>query len=107
MMGDPMRRALVQIQGILAELDKNMIVAKLRKARERQRTKSGRCEGRKPYGANPEEVLVLEKIVALGRYSNSVSVADALNEQGYRTRYGKRWNSGTISKILARQSKVS
>ena len=50
MMGDPMRRALVQIQGIFAELDKNMIVAKLAKARKRKRENGGKCEGRKPYG---------------------------------------------------------
>ena len=42
MMGDPMRRALVQIQGIFAELDKNMTIQKLRKARERLRVSNGR-----------------------------------------------------------------
>jgi DNA invertase Pin-like site-specific DNA recombinase len=29
MMGDPMKRAMVQMQGIFAELDQNMLVAKL------------------------------------------------------------------------------
>ena len=62
MLGDPMRRALVQIQGILAELDKNMIVAKLRKARERKR-KNGKCEGRKPYGFSTTERPILDRIL--------------------------------------------
>ena len=54
LMGDPMRRALVQIQGIFAELDKNLLVAKLRKARERQKAAMGRSEGRKPFGQDPD-----------------------------------------------------
>lgn len=43
-MGDPMRKALVQIQGIFAELEKNLLVAKLQKARR----ETGRLGGRKP-----------------------------------------------------------
>ena len=37
--GDPMLRAMIQVQGVFAELDKSMLVAKLRKARELTRKK--------------------------------------------------------------------
>lgn len=106
MMGDPMRRALVQIQGVLAELDKNMIVAKLRKARERQRSKGGRCEGRKPYGSRPGEELTLQRIIGLSaRGFTPEQIAWDLSAVGSATRYGKRWHSGTVSKILKRQGR--
>src|SRR6266446_1516223 len=75
MMGDPMRRALVQIQGIFAELDKNMLVAKLRKARVRQKSKNGRCEGRKPFGTDIKERVTLQMIRDLahnGRDSRTI-----------------------------------
>jgi len=45
---EPMRVAIRQILGVIAELDKAMTVAKLRGARDRKRAVSGRCEGRKP-----------------------------------------------------------
>jgi DNA invertase Pin-like site-specific DNA recombinase len=104
MMGDPMRRALVQIQGILAELDKNMIVAKLRNARERLRSKNGKCEGRKCFGARPGESETLDYIVKnAAQGQSSDAIANSLDALKIPTRYGKRWHSGTVSKILARQ----
>ena len=47
--GDPMRKALIQIQGVFAELEKGMLVQKLRKARTAVKVATGKCEGRKPY----------------------------------------------------------
>ena len=108
MMGDPMRRALVQIQGILAELDKNMIVAKLRKARERNKISNGRCEGRKPFGMKPGESLVLEHIRKYRAQGYQYwSIAEWLNAEGHKTRYGKKWHAGTVAKILAREKKTA
>ena len=46
---DPMKKALIQIQGIFAELEKNLLVKKLRNARDRARAEKGKCEGRKSY----------------------------------------------------------
>ena len=43
---DPMKKALIQIQGIFAELEKNLLVKKLRNARDRARAENGKCEGR-------------------------------------------------------------
>ena len=105
MMGDPMKRALVQIQGILAELDKNMIEAKLRKARERIRKSGKRCEGRKPYGNTPNERLVLDLMMECSRKGwDSERIASSLNSRGILTRYKKPWNKGTIYKILQRHN---
>lgn len=103
MMGDPMRRALVQIQGILAELDKNMIVAKLRKARQRIRGNGKRCEGRKPFGTKDGESPILDRMRELESYGlPAYRIAEKLNESGSKTRYGKPWHEMTVAKILRR-----
>lgn len=38
---DPMKKAMIQMQGIFAELDKSLLVKKLRLARERKRQEAG------------------------------------------------------------------
>jgi DNA invertase Pin-like site-specific DNA recombinase len=50
---DPWKKFIVQIQNNIAELDKRLLVRKLRKAREAKKAKTSRCEGRKPYGYYP------------------------------------------------------
>lgn len=107
-MSDPMRRAMVQIQGIFAELDKSMIVAKLRKGRERTKVVTGRCEGRKPFGRNPkapEERETLERILdlrALGHTSDYI--ANYLNARSVPTRSSARWRGTTVAKIMRREA---
>ena len=54
-----------QVFGAIAEYEKSMIVLKLRGARNRKRAKTGRCEGRKPYGFYPGEKKVIERMKAL------------------------------------------
>jgi DNA invertase Pin-like site-specific DNA recombinase len=105
MMGDPMRRALVQIQGVLAELDKNMIVAKLRKARTRKRQSGLRCEGQLRYGLKAGESEILNSILCAHKGGlRTDAIAAMLNDRGLPTRFGKRWHSGTVSKIIARET---
>ena len=60
-----------QIQGIFAELDKSLLVKKLRKAREGVRKEKGKCEGPKKYGHTKEEAEILKKIVMLLRRINT------------------------------------
>lgn len=107
MMGDPMRRALVQIQGIFSELDKNLLVAKLRKARDRQKESTGRSEGRKPFGYKDGEKPILDRMIALrGQGENPEQIARILNAEGIPTRGTKKgrglWKAPTIAKILNR-----
>ncbi len=45
MQTEPTRKFLVQIQGALAELDKSLLVRKLKRGREAKRAATGRCEG--------------------------------------------------------------
>lgn len=114
MMGDPMKRALVQMQAVFAELDKNLIVAKLRKARERKRSNFGRAEGRKPFGymsggsrsadiPNPAEYPVLKVIHDMQAEGLSAEIiASRLNLLLLNSRTGKPWRASVIRKILSR-----
>lgn len=103
MLGDPMRRALVQIQGILAELDKNMIVAKLKAARERKKALTGKCEGAKAFGTLPGEAFTLVTILGYDQHGfDPKQIAAKLNADGAKTRFGKRWHGATVWKILDR-----
>lgn len=107
MMGDPMRRALVQIQGIFSELDKNLLVAKLRKARDRQRELTGKSEGRKAFGEKDGEKPILGRMIALrSEGQNPEQIAQILNAEGIPTRGTKKgkgiWLAPTIAKILKR-----
>ena len=103
LMGDPMRRALVQMQGVFAELEKNMLVAKLRKARQRKKELTGRCDGVKPFGERPEEKQTLEQLLEWS-YTGApaTQIAEDLNGCGYKTRSGKPWRGTTVAKIIKR-----
>ena len=105
MMGDPMRRAMVQMQGVFAELDKNMLVKKLRSARERKKERSGRCEGQKPFGTLPGEDVVLRDILLYYREFcyNAEDIAALLNEANVSTRSGGKWHAAVIRRILKRE----
>jgi DNA invertase Pin-like site-specific DNA recombinase len=136
LMGDPMRRALVQIQGVLSELDKNMTETKLRKARQRIKqhgrppgaknyspdpTKNFHSEGRHPYGWKPGEAPILRQMLTLkGLGMTCKDIAKKLNSEGIPTRgilkknsegvmvrIHKPWRGSVVSKILAREGKAN
>jgi site-specific DNA recombinase len=106
--GDPMLKAMIQVQGVFSELDKSMLVKKLRKARETKKAKTGRCEGRKPFGFYPEEVETLKRIKQLYRKPHGekrlgfYQIATILNKEGLPTRTGVPWHGTHVSAILKR-----
>jgi len=101
-LNDPMQRALVQIQGVFAELEKNLLVKKLRAARERKRDKQGKCEGRKSYReAAPETVKRIRQLRRKpkgmgGRRKTYQEIADILNGEGVPTLNGQPWTLQTV-----------
>ncbi len=106
---DPLKKALVQIQGVFAELEKEQLVRRLRKGREAVRKERGRCEGRKTYGQTPEEQKVIQRIRAMRRTRRNgtpgmslQAICDRLNGEGVRTRLGKHWTPGQVWTILHR-----
>jgi len=103
---DPWKKFIVQIQNNIAELDKRLLVHKLRKAREAKRAKTGRCEGRKPYGYYPGEDEAIKRIKELRRKPHGEkrkgyrAIAKQLNKEGIPTRSGVPWSDSQVKSIL-------
>jgi DNA invertase Pin-like site-specific DNA recombinase len=105
---NPMLKAMIQVQGVFAELDKSMLVAKLKKAREAKRAKSGRCEDRKSYGFYEGEEELIKRIKQLhrkprgGKWLGPYQIARILNKEGWPTRNAEQWYGSHVSAILKR-----
>ncbi len=98
---DPSRKLMRQIFGAISEYEKTMIVVKLRGARARARAKTGRCEGRKPFGYFEGETDALARIKALrGEGLGFDRIAARLNEEKISTRTGKPWHGVVVNRIL-------
>jgi site-specific DNA recombinase len=110
---DPLRKALVQIQGVFAELEKDQLVRRLKKARDLKSAKLGRrCDGRKPYGDTPGERKIIERIRAMRRTRKNgtpgmtlQAIADRLNSEGIKTKDGKTWTPTQVFNILKPKGK--
>ena len=107
---DPMKKAMIQMQGIFAELDKSLTVKKLRLSREKIRKEDGRCEGVKPYGTTAEEAEILKKIRYMRRRSRYQekpmtfkAIAEKLNEEGILTRHNKQWTANLVHNVLKKK----
>jgi DNA invertase Pin-like site-specific DNA recombinase len=99
---DPSRKLMRQIFGAIAEYEKTMIVLKLRGARARVRARSGRCEGRKPFGYFEGEASVLAHIKALRTDGLGFDrIASRLNEEKIPTRTDKPWHGVVVNRILS------
>jgi DNA invertase Pin-like site-specific DNA recombinase len=105
---DPTRKLVRQVLGAIAEYDKQMIVLKLRVARERKRVSEGKCEGRKSYKEiNPH---IIQEIKTLRRKPRGIKkkktfneIAEILNDRGNTTSSGKPFTAMNVHKILKRQ----
>lgn len=102
---DPTRVMMRQIFGAIGQYEKAMIVAKLRGARERVKSKAGRCEGRKPYGYFDGEPETLQRIRELRTDGLGYDrIAERLNAEGFRGRSGGRWHGLVVNRILTRKT---
>ncbi|MGR0482384.1 MAG: recombinase family protein [Candidatus Electronema sp. V4] len=114
---DPMKKALIQMQGIFSELEKNLLVKKLRVARQSKKEETGKCEGRKGYQDNTEKMdFLLKEIKSYRRKSKGgdrktyQEVADyfnqlTVNDNRYSSFSGKEWNGPMIQNFLQKHGK--
>ena len=104
---DPTRKLMRQIFGAISEYEKHMIVLKLRGARQRKKARTGRCEGRKPYGHYPGEKRVIERMRTLRSDGLGFDrVAARLHAEGCLTRKGTPWHGFSVNRILSRRASV-
>ena len=105
---DPTRKLVRQVLGAIAEYDKQMIVLKLRVARERKRASGSKCEGRKSYKETAPHII--KEIKMLRRKPRGIQkrktfkeVAEVLNNKGYATSSNKPFTAMNVHKIIKRQ----
>ena len=113
---DPMKKAMIQIQGVFAELDKSQVVRKLRNGREKTRERNekaktnltldgnGKCEGRKSYAqTNPELIQLVKKLSRKPKNRTRPSlrkISSKLFELGYSTKSGNQFSASQIKNLL-------
>lgn len=102
---DPMKKALIQIQGVFAELEKNLLVKKLRVARMAKAEETGKCEGRKSYQeAAPElvsRIKALYRKPRSGKRKSLQEIVDILNVEGSYTLDGKPWTRQNLHRVVS------
>ena len=105
---DPTATLIRQVLGAVSQFEKSVVVLKLKAARQRMKTATGRCEGRKPYGARLGEAEVVARIVELrrkpvkGARLSFAAIAQRLNDEAVPTRTGGQWRPSTVGQILER-----
>lgn len=100
---DPSRALIRQVLAAVAQYEKGVLVHRMRAARERIRRATGRCEGRKPYGARAGEETVIEVARELrGTGMDLADVAGELNRRGLLTRMGCAWTRSRVGVVLRR-----
>lgn len=99
---DPMKKAMRQIAGAFAELEKARLVSKLRGARERKKALTGKCEGKKSYAERgPEGVKLVEAAKALNDGKRSLrKISASLAEQGFVTPKGIAYSASAVKSML-------
>jgi DNA invertase Pin-like site-specific DNA recombinase len=103
---DPTRTLMRQVLGAFSEYERSMIVLKLRGARQRMKSKAGRCEGRKPYGRTQPERETIERMKTLRVSRCSYEqIAAALDSEGLPPRSGRTWNAIVVNRILRVQAR--
>jgi site-specific DNA recombinase len=106
---DPMKKALIQIQGIFSELEKNQIVRRLRVARQKAKAERGKCEGRKGYTDTEAGRAIVHKIRLLRRRPKVgprltwKQIADRLNREGIRTLDGNEWTLHRVAQLAPKK----
>ena len=122
---DPMRTALRQIQGVIAQLEASMVRTRLRQGRRRKAARGGYIGG-KPcsprYGHTlvrqddgeqvwqpvPEQASVITSIIN-GRASGLThrALADQLNAEGVAPPAGQRWHHSAVQRVLRHAERVA
>jgi DNA invertase Pin-like site-specific DNA recombinase len=114
---DPMRTAMRQMAGVFAELDRRMVVKKLRDGRRNKARKGQHANGPAPYGWTtddgelvpvPAEQAALSAMREMQKAgATHATIATALREQGHPTKRGGAWSQPVVSRILARDGALS
>ena len=102
---DPTRKLVRQVLGAIAEYEKQMLVLKLRSARRRIKSRTGKCEGRKNYVETDPGLL--ERIAGLRAEGRTwTEVAAELTRQGIQTRTGRPWTASNVQVLVSKARRI-
>lgn len=92
----PTAELVRQILGAISEFEKASLVSRLRKARERKRKESGRCEGRKPVPHKARSMAVLLH----GQGKSYREISKKLASKGFMGPSGEMYHAGSIRHMI-------
>lgn len=116
---DPMTIAFRQMMGVFAELEKNMIKARLSGGRLAKARKGGYAGGRAPIGflaekgrktleVDPAKAATIRRLFDLkGQGLTLRQIAGQLNDEDLTTAEGARWQAAQVKRVLDRRSVYS
>jgi DNA invertase Pin-like site-specific DNA recombinase len=91
-----------QVLAAVQELDKAMLVSKLRGARQRKRATGVKVEGRKSYGEAEHSRSTVERAKALNAEGLTLrQVAKRLAEEGHKTRVGTPYQFTAVGRMIS------
>ncbi|TQN44407.1 DNA invertase Pin-like site-specific DNA recombinase [Blastococcus colisei] len=109
---DPMRTAMRQMVGVFSELERRMVVKRLRDGRRRKAELGGFAFGSPSYGQRAEagvlvdderEAAALSRIRELHEEGASLrAMAATLTTEGHRPKRSDRWHPQSLARIVAR-----
>jgi DNA invertase Pin-like site-specific DNA recombinase len=109
---DPMRTFVRQVMGAAAQLDRSLVVTRMRAGRRLKAERGGYACGAPPLGWRPDggelvaiddEAATLERIRELHQDGASLrQIASVLTAEGHRTKRGGRWHPETLRQVVAR-----
>ena len=97
----PTAKLVRQVLGAIAEFEKSSLVAKLKAARDRKKTETGKCGGRRSYAEAKPELVALAK--QLKRELPRPSLRDISAElfaRGHVTPAGKAYSASAVQSML-------
>ncbi|MDG6100514.1 recombinase family protein [Dactylosporangium aurantiacum] len=111
--GGPFGRMMVQLLGVFAEFERNIIIDRVKSGMAAKASKGKWAGGSRPYGyriqpdtshlvPDPDEAPVLRDIFRLYTHDRlgTRAIATELNSRGIPNRNGRPWSGQTINRIL-------
>jgi DNA invertase Pin-like site-specific DNA recombinase len=109
---DPMRTAMRQMAGVFAQLERGLVVKRLRDGRATKRARGGFDGGGVPYGKRVDgaelvvdevEAVIVARVKQLRAEGSSLrEVCAVLEAEGFHPRRAERWHSDVVRRIADR-----